>query len=79
MTLPGRASLARAADRPLWSWLAVPLLILAACAFTLDLQAPLPVGVLAAPVWACSAATDLCSTWSICKSGACRETNRVLA
>ena len=77
--MTGRASLARAADRPLWSWLAIPLLILAACSFTLDIPAPLPVWILAAPVWACAAAADARSTWSICKSGACRETNPVLA
>ena len=47
-----RSLMRAAADRPVWSWLAIPLLVLAACVAAFNPQAPLPLWILAAPVWA---------------------------
>ena len=68
-----------AADRPAWSWLAIPLLALAACVAAFNPQAPLPVWILAAPVWACAVAADLHSTYRFGGNAARHELNPVLS
>ena len=68
-----------AADRPVWSWLAIPLLALTVYAGAFDVQAPLPLWILVAPVWACAVAADLYSTWNLCGNKAYCEVNPVLS
>ena len=74
-----RSLVRAAADRPVWSWLAIPLLVLAACVGAFNPQAPLPLWILVAPVWACAVAADLHSTYRFGGNAARHELNPVLS